>query len=231
LKFWKLASVAIILAISTNVNAASSYYTFEGYIDNFGSDPSGEATSAGLGRFSPVSYTVEIDFSGTGSRTLQDNTTEYLSDSTGNIYGWYSTDYFYASLIESSHPLLSPAISYTVSAGISDDVIESNYGYSSTTTKTVIIDGVSSIGYNYGGSLALVDSLNIQSQHKLIQDWGIGDEVQGLYTYGDWSNDTYTSFGTNLTLTNISPVPLPASIWFFGSGLIGLIGVARRKKA
>ena len=28
-----------------------------------------------------------------------------------------------------------------------------------------------------------------------------------------------------------SPVPIPASIWLFGSGLIGLVGIARRKKA
>ena len=29
----------------------------------------------------------------------------------------------------------------------------------------------------------------------------------------------------------LSPVPVPAAIWLFGSGLIGLIGLARRKKA
>jgi hypothetical protein len=30
---------------------------------------------------------------------------------------------------------------------------------------------------------------------------------------------------------SITPVPVPAAVWLFGSGLIGLIGVARRKKA
>jgi len=29
----------------------------------------------------------------------------------------------------------------------------------------------------------------------------------------------------------VSQVPLPAAAWFFGSGLLGLIGIARRKKA
>lgn len=29
----------------------------------------------------------------------------------------------------------------------------------------------------------------------------------------------------------VNPVPVPAAVWLFGSGLIGLIGVARRKKA
>lgn len=30
---------------------------------------------------------------------------------------------------------------------------------------------------------------------------------------------------------DISPIPVPAAAWLFGSGLIGLIGLARRKKA
>jgi len=30
---------------------------------------------------------------------------------------------------------------------------------------------------------------------------------------------------------NISTVPVPAAVWLFGSGLIGLVGIARRKKA
>ncbi|MCK4708494.1 MAG: VPLPA-CTERM sorting domain-containing protein [Gammaproteobacteria bacterium] len=29
---------------------------------------------------------------------------------------------------------------------------------------------------------------------------------------------------------NASPVPVPAAIWLFGSGLIGLISIARKKK-
>jgi len=29
----------------------------------------------------------------------------------------------------------------------------------------------------------------------------------------------------------VSPVPIPPAVWLFGSGLLGLIGVARRKKA
>ena len=32
-------------------------------------------------------------------------------------------------------------------------------------------------------------------------------------------------------LTLASPIPVPAAVWLFGSGLLGLIGVARRKKA
>jgi len=35
--------------------------------------------------------------------------------------------------------------------------------------------------------------------------------------------------GSGGSLTAVSPVPLPAAFWFFGTGLVGLIGVARRK--
>jgi hypothetical protein len=34
---------------------------------------------------------------------------------------------------------------------------------------------------------------------------------------------------TSLHVTSISAVPVPAAVWLFGSGLLGLIGVARRR--
>lgn len=37
--------------------------------------------------------------------------------------------------------------------------------------------------------------------------------------------------GNSLTVTQVSAVPVPAAVWLFGSGLIGLAGLARRKKA
>lgn len=47
--------------------------------------------------------------------------------------------------------------------------------------------------------------------------------------------DDFTNHGGNIAdLSNVrafSVVPVPAAVWLFGSGLIGLIGIARRKKA
>jgi len=44
---------------------------------------------------------------------------------------------------------------------------------------------------------------------------------------GSWSFDgTSLSYGA----TTASPVPVPAAVWLFGSGLMGLVGVSRRKK-
>ena len=37
--------------------------------------------------------------------------------------------------------------------------------------------------------------------------------------------------GNSMHVTSVSAVPVPAAVWLFGSGLIGLIGLARRKAA
>ncbi|MCW9048197.1 MAG: VPLPA-CTERM sorting domain-containing protein [Gammaproteobacteria bacterium] len=37
--------------------------------------------------------------------------------------------------------------------------------------------------------------------------------------------------GNSMHVTSVSAVPVPAAVWLFGSGLIGLAGIARRKKA
>lgn len=34
---------------------------------------------------------------------------------------------------------------------------------------------------------------------------------------------------TSITATNVSAVPIPSAVWLFGSGLLGLVGLARRK--
>ena len=46
--------------------------------------------------------------------------------------------------------------------------------------------------------------------------------VQGMLDIGS---------GNSLHVTSVSAVPVPAAVWLFGSGLLGLIGVARRKAA
>jgi hypothetical protein len=64
-------------------------------------------------------------------------------------------------------------------------------------------------------------------------DYGTGD----VFLVGHGSNTDPSSglYGTRITLgingndPVLQTVPMPAAIWLFGSGLLGLIGVARRK--
>ena len=60
-----------------------------------------------------------------------------------------------------------------------------------------------------------------------------GEDVLMLWSTGYWNDFSQSAFSTRyyIEYESVSAVPIPAAVWLFGSGLIGLIGVARRKKA
>ena len=70
---------------------------------------------------------------------------------------------------------------------------------------------------------------------QLVIDFGcqnIGDITFRLKSTGDWSiSGTQASDIGGSGQFSVSAVPIPAAAWLFGSGLVGLIGLARRKKA
>jgi len=60
-------------------------------------------------------------------------------------------------------------------------------------------------------------------------------EISTISGIGSISQIDVTLFEGSLTsfvfdYENVAPVPVPAAVWLFGSGLIGLVGVARRKQ-
>ena len=64
----------------------------------------------------------------------------------------------------------------------------------------------------------------------IVFDLGInGYTTIQTYSYNT-ETDAYDLAGAPTGLTTVSSVPVPAAVWLFGSGLTGLIGVARRKK-
>ena len=69
------------------------------------------------------------------------------------------------------------------------------------------------------------------SRARVIDDWTSltmgprpGRADMGRATYG-------ASPEQGIALVRLSAVPIPAAIWLFSSGLIGLMGIARRKKS
>ncbi|MCK4950535.1 MAG: VPLPA-CTERM sorting domain-containing protein [Gammaproteobacteria bacterium] len=72
---------------------------------------------------------------------------------------------------------------------------------------------------------------------SLVESWQ-EDHLIGLYNTHNENTDglTLTTSSTTITsapgsLITVSAVPVPAAVWLFGSGLLGLIGIANRKKA
>lgn len=60
--------------------------------------------------------------------------------------------------------------------------------------------------------------------------------IDGFYDLDLATNDTFTIntdglvVDGNITTKTLSAVPIPATAWLFGTGIIGLIGFSRRRK-
>ena len=112
-------------------------------------------------------------------------------------------------------------------------------------TGTVSVDIYNSTGTGWSGFEfqligAVFDSpLGIEPQTTTLSTYTMlptadyisigfdGPETDALLNgTATFANEPYTSYTLLLTPT---AVPVPAAVWLFGSGLIGLIGMARRK--
>jgi PKD repeat protein len=79
---------------------------------------------------------------------------------------------------------------------------------------------------------------------SLLYDWDFGDltsaagaitshtyDSPGTYTARLLVEDEFGNFDFDTIAITVSAVPVPAAVWLFGSGLLGVIGIARRKKS
>jgi len=65
------------------------------------------------------------------------------------------------------------------------------------------------------------------SESNLVWSFNFGDGRQVNNFYGGYG--AYAMVVRSGDVGGVSAVPLPAAVWLFGGGLIGLLGVARRK--
>lgn len=66
----------------------------------------------------------------------------------------------------------------------------------------------------------------------LREDFWWSDDTYGYgTTFAGWSDQAFGYGEYTLSVNSVSAVPVPAAVWLFGSGLAGLIGVARRRQA
>ncbi len=90
-------------------------------------------------------------------------------------------------------------------------------------TSLVNFSGSTSVNVNVGDVLIMETMLFVENH------LGYSDNLGESWT--DFQNTLTSALTTTTPGATLNAVPVPAAAWLFGSGLIGLIGVARRKKA
>jgi hypothetical protein len=153
---------------------------------------------------------------GTGKR----NFFNYKPDINYQILGG---SYLLRAYFDSSDNLIGGSVRITGS-------IDTEYGRASGVLMTAKLgdpgrnDG---IDWNYSSDLIGFDTYDIQC-HSVISMFSCRSTAESVYLSLDAGGfnglENYTSTGLAVTT-----VPVPAAVWLFGSGLLGLVGTARRK--
>lgn len=87
-------------------------------------------------------------------------------------------------------------------------------GYTGSQSTLIPTDGIYALGIDFTTEFGLSDLASVDMIRVMIGD-------------GYTTNSAALSF---VGAYNVSAVPVPAAVWLFGSGLIGLVGVARRRQ-
>lgn len=110
---------------------------------------------------------------------------------------------------------------------------------------TVQFDGSSSVWELFDG-ISNVDAFGSpwdDGSFGLTYTWSFGDghfssaitpvhtyDTEGTYSATLTSVNNFGQSGVTTMDITVNAIPVPASVWLFGSGLLGLIGIARKKK-
>jgi hypothetical protein len=115
------------------------------------------------------------------------------------------------------------AIAYSITAhSASTSLWENSNG--TWYDRTTFYDGVNSLA----GGIHYIDGNYVSDDHTVTSLWG-----NNTRTF----TDTIISITDQPNITDFmvalapAPIPIPAAAWLFGSGLVGLISIARRNKA
>ena len=209
MKYLKLTLAASTLVLSTSVNAALISTDWQNVGDNFIT----QDTDSGL-EWLDLTETVGMSY---------DQVTAQMATG-GSLAGW---SYATSSQISGFFDSAGGSGDYTGSSEANNGVVESVstfWGYSRALTKFSKF------------LFAEVDTARPDANHRYGQisdgvnntNWETEDYM--VIMRASWPDTSGESF-TSSALVRTSVVPVPAAVWLFGSGLIGLIGIARRKKA
>ena len=167
---------------------------------------------------------------GAGSPVNTDTALTGFVDETAGTWGVASTNTFFGftwtasngKLVTGAGDYALDTVTGTVSAGTPDPVGTA--------------DGVINFTIGAGQIAGVIDfAWQTSSGIRVVNVWDIN--ADGSLSYAavpGMENGPFPGYNAGFELTGaglVSPVPVPAAVWLFGSGLLGLVGVARRKKA
>ena len=154
------------------------------------------------------------------------------TEPTGGMCAYFLSGYCFVAFDDPTNPL--PATYTLPSTGIA---------YTTAPGFTVLDGGpqlMSTIDGNpFAAETSVITQIGVDGVLGTADDvvWSGNRHTDGLSGIR-MDNGPFSGFNANfdvrtmtLTSTDLLPVPVPAAIWLFGSGLLGLIGLARRKAA
>ena len=183
---------------------------------------------------------IELHNPDTNPVALEGYTLELVNGSNGSVYGSFELSGLLIAaqgyLVLCSDPAAvancsidTAAGSWIQNGGSDGDAVALLYG--TTLVDSVVYEGIgASLGpYAEGGSFAASDSNSI-----ILSIARLPDGLDTDFNAGDFDTACLTPGSPNLggtgdCSTSVNPVPVPAAAWLFGSGLIGLIAVSRRR--
>ena len=86
--------------------------------------------------------------------------------------------------------------------------------------------------FTVGGWQLDLSTLNVVDQEPGVLNLAGAGLLTGYgfdATDVNWSFSSSSLTSYSMTVSSVSPVPVPAAAWLFGSGILGLAGIARRK--
>jgi hypothetical protein len=202
MNIFKTVMLASMFALSSGANAAPLIYTFTGTVNGIGDGGGIIGSSFEVG--AAVEYVFLVDFAEDGFQTAYDGTVGTYPDNSS--YDYFYSDFVSGGLISGVYP------SFTTDGSVE----EYNLGY----------DRAGRTSYLTGGSQSEQTQISSSAGFTNAE---VGDSFSGFErAYNTSGVQSYID--STLTLTSISAVPIPAAAWLFGSALLGL-GAIKRKRS
>jgi hypothetical protein len=108
---------------------------------------------------------------------------------------------------------LDPTLTFSTNLGLDQSATDSILDYVATNTD----------GFVFAAHISGFEDLNPNPPVDGCVDLNPPDE--------DWSPQCNILTSVYVATDSLTPVPVPAAVWLFGSGLLGLAGIARRRNA